>query len=111
MGHAPLIFSSDAVSASGTLVTVMSVDAQGQGPCRITVKNVGVSNALTAAKVQIGPDTDHMVDFDSTTFATLAASGGIAQLLIPAPVGVVTFLATCTGGTTLDIRLSRHTEL
>ena len=106
---APLIFSADAVSASGTLAKVMSVDANGQGPCRLTVKNVGTSNPLTAAQVKVGQDTTHMAILESTTFATLAANGGIAQLWSDRPVNVVELYATCASGTTLEIRLSRQT--
>lgn len=111
MGAAPLIFSADSVAASGTLVNVLSVDVQGNGPCRLTIKNVGVSNALTAAQVKVGQDTSHMAVLESTTFASLAASGGIAQLWIERPVNILEVYVTCASGTTLDLRLSRHTEL
>jgi len=106
----PLLFSADAVSASGTLATVFSIDGNGLGPCRIYVKNVGTSNALTAAKIQVGPDVNHLVDLDTTTFASLAANGGKGQLLIPAPVDKVVMLATCASGTTLDVRVSTYTD-
>jgi len=108
MSAAPIVFSADAVAASGTLAVVMTADVQGQGPCRLTVKNVGSAD-LTAAKTQIGPDTSHLADFESSAFATLAA-GAVAQLLIPEPVNVVRLLATCATGTTLDVRLSRSLD-
>lgn len=110
MSHSPLLFSADAVAASGTLAVVFTGDAGGQGPCRLTVKNVGTSNALTAATVQVGPDTDHLATLESTVFASLAASGGLAQLFIDRPVNIVRLLATCASGTTLDVRLSSATD-
>jgi len=109
MSHGPIVFSTDAAAASGTLAEVFTADVQGQGPCRLTIKNVGSAN-LTAAKVQLGPDADHLTDLDTSTFASLASGGGIAQLRIPEPVNVVRLLATCATGTTLDVRLSRSLD-
>jgi hypothetical protein len=99
-----LIASLDAVSASGTLVTVFTANCGGLGPARLYIKNAG-ANALTAAKVQLGSDANHYADFDTSTFASLA-SGASAQLLITAPVERVKVLVTCGSGTTLDIRLA-----
>jgi hypothetical protein len=106
MSAAPIIFNASSVSASGTLVTVASADARGQGPARLTIKNTG-SHALTACKVQLGPDSDHVVDYDTSTFASLAA-GAILQIPIDRPVNAIVILATCTAGTTLDAALAVH---
>jgi hypothetical protein len=103
---APLIFNSAGISASGTTVLVASIDAQGQGPCRLTIKNVG-SHDLTAAIIKLGPDSTHQAQIDSTTFTTLAA-GAVAQLAIDRPVNLVTVTVSCSSGTLLDIALSRH---
>jgi len=96
----PYGFAVSSVSVSGTLQPVASAAFKGIGPCRLYIKNTG-SQALTACKVQIGPDSTNVYDFDTTTFASLAA-GAMLSLALPSPVSGVKVLATCAGGTTLS---------
>jgi len=100
----PFGFSVAAVSVSGSLVTVAARTFNGIGPCRLYVKNTGDQD-LTAAKVQIGPAEDALYDYDTATFATLAA-GAMLSLALPAPVNAVKLLATCAAGTTVSAWLS-----
>jgi hypothetical protein len=99
-----LVFDGSSIAASGTLVTVLSTDANDLGPCRLTIKNSG-ANALTAAQVLTGPDSSRLGVLDSVTFASLA-SGAVAGLWIAAPVKIVVVKVTCASGTTLSIALS-----
>jgi len=94
----------DAVAASGTDVVVLQHACHGVGPVRVYITNSG-SNALTACKVQLGADAEHLVSIDVTTFESLAA-GASAQLLIQPPVDLLAVLATCADGTALDIALT-----
>jgi len=104
----PLVANVSGVAASGTLVKVFSLNCRGIGPCRMFVKNTGADNALTAAQVKVGPfsTSDHLAVLDTTAFASLAADGGSATLVIPAPVDLLELYVTCAGGTELDIVVS-----
>jgi hypothetical protein len=99
-----LAFDVSGLVVSGSDVQVLAKTMNAVGPCRLYVKNTG-ANALTAAKVQLGPDADNLYDFDTTTFASLAA-GAMLSLVLAAPVSALKLLATCAGGTMLDIWMS-----
>src|SRR5215813_10469364 len=99
-----IAFSLSAVSVSGAPgVAVAQAQMNGIGPCRLVIKNTG-ANALTAARVKLGPDLTTMAVLDSSTFASLAA-GAVAQLAIAAPVDGIRVELESTSGTTVTVAL------
>ena len=95
----PLAFDLQSVAASGINVEVVSKLFHGLERARLYLHNSG-DQALTAATVQLGPDTDNVADHDTTTFASLAA-GAVGALQITGPISALKVLATCEAGTTL----------
>ena len=97
-------FSADGVVASGALLEVMApVNLHGAGPARLLIVNAGAA-ALTACKVRVGADADHMSDEDVVTFASLAP-GASSAIHIVEPIELMDVLASCATVTALDIRL------
>jgi len=99
-----LAFSIAAATVSGGSSLIASAVLRGLGPHRLYVKNVG-ANPFTSAKVEIGPEAANVHDFDTTTFATLAA-GAMASLRIEGPIHAINLRAVSASGTTASAWLA-----
>ena len=89
------------VSVSGTLVPVASAQLHGSEAVRVYVKNTG-AQAITAGKIQQGPDLSMLADIDTASLASIAASA-VASARILGPVSGLKVLLTCAAGTTVDV--------
>jgi hypothetical protein len=94
MSGASILFSQDAMGASGVL------DGSGQGPVRIFVTAFG---NLTSCHVQAGPDAAHLVTVDSSTFNSMTV-GVTRQLWLDRPINLIVLLPV---GCAIDARVTR----
>jgi len=94
----PLLFSADAVAASGTY----DVNAAGAGPIRVFVTAKG--GTLTSLSVKCGPDTSHLASVDSSVFNSLSANA-TGMLWLDRPQDLIRLSGV---GAQMDLRVSRY---
>ena len=98
-----LAFDLTGVAVSGSLVPVASVTLRSIEAARLYVRNSG-ANAVTAGKIQQGPDLDILADVDTTSLASIGV-GAVASVRLLGPISGLKVLLTCAGGTTVDVAL------